>query len=168
MAALALGAAATSAAAAGELKPWSGNATPRLVTQDLAGKPVDLKALEGRVVVVNFWATWCEPCIDELPALLRLKEKLAGRAFDLVSVNYGEFPAKITRYLERAKLSMPVALDTQKEIAQDWKVGGLPMTFVIDAKGEVRYSAFGERAWDEGESLAVIEKLLAEAKRARH
>lgn len=165
---VALAAAASTAGAEADIKAWSGKATPRLVTQDLAGNPVDLKAFEGRIVVVNFWATWCEPCLEELPALMRLKEKLAGRPFELLTVNFGEFPSKITKYLERAKVSPPVALDTQKDLAREWNVGGLPMTFVVDAKGRVRYWVFGERAWDQGESLKLVESLLEEIPRARH
>ena len=83
-------------------------------------------------------------------------------------MNYGESREKITKYLERAKVSPPVALDTQKDLAREWNVGGLPMTFVVDAKGRVRYWVFGERDWSEGESLKLVESLLAEAPRARH
>jgi thiol-disulfide isomerase/thioredoxin len=167
VAAAALGATLAAAAAEGEIKTWKGN-TPRLETKDVDGRSVDLKSFKGRVVVVNFWATWCEPCRDELPALLRLKEKLAGKPFELLTVNYGETPEKIARFLQSQKLSMAVLLDREKEVARDWKVGGLPMTYVIDAKGRVRYRVFGERDWSEGESLALVEKLLAEAARARH
>ena len=165
--AAAIAAAMTAAAAEADLKAWSGD-TPRLEAKDLDGKAVDLKSLKGRVVVVNFWATWCEPCRDELPALLHLKQKLAGKPFDLLTVNYGESPEKIAQYLQRQKLAPPVLLDRDMEIAKDWKVGGLPMTFVVDAKGRVRYWVFGERAWNEGESLALVERLLGEDAHARH
>lgn len=167
VAAAALGAAVAAAAADGDIKAWKGS-TPRLEAKDLDGRSVDLKALKGRVVVVNFWATWCEPCRDELPALLRLKEKLAGRPFELLTVNYGETPEKIARFLQGQKLTMPVLLDREKEAGKNWKVGGLPMTYVIDARGRVRYSVFGERDWSEGESFMLVEKLLSEVPRARH
>jgi cytochrome c biogenesis protein CcmG, thiol:disulfide interchange protein DsbE len=168
VAAVVVTATASAAWAEAHIKPWTGKATPRLVAKDIDATPVDLKRLKGRVVVVNFWATWCEPCRDELPALLRLKEKLAGRPFELLTVNYGESAEKITQFLQRERLTLPALLDTQKEIAKDWKVGGLPMTFVVDAKGRVRYWVFGERAWDEGAPLALVEKLLAEVSSARH
>jgi cytochrome c biogenesis protein CcmG/thiol:disulfide interchange protein DsbE len=167
-AAAALAAAASTACAEADIKPWTGKTTPRLAVKDLAGKPVDLKSLKGNVVVVNFWATWCEPCRDELPALLGLKEKLAGRRFELVTVNYGESAEKIAQFLQRERLSLPTLLDTRKEVAKDWNVRGLPMTFVVDAQGRVRYWVFGERAWSEGESLALVEKLLSEVPNARH
>jgi thiol-disulfide isomerase/thioredoxin len=166
VAAAALSAAVVAQAADGEIKAWKGN-TPRLSSKDLDGRSVDLKSLKGRVVLVNFWATWCEPCRDELPALLRLKEKLAGKPFELVTVNFGEHPEKIARFLQRQQLTMPVLLDKEKEVAKDWKVGGLPMTYVVDAKGRARYSVFGERDWSEGDSLKLVEKLIGEAPGAR-
>ena len=81
-------------------------------------------------------------------------------------MNYGEFPDKINQYLARSGLKFPVLLDTQNEVSKDWKVGGLPMSFLVDAKGRVRYSVYGERAWNQGESRKAVEKLLAEVPRA--
>jgi thiol-disulfide isomerase/thioredoxin len=155
--------ASATAVAQAEIKSWSGKVTPRLARADLDGRKVDLRDFRGRVVVVNFWATWCYPCKEELPSLQRLRSKLAGRRFEVLTVNFGEFPQKITQYLERENISLPVLLDTQKDAARDWKVGGLPMTFLVDAKGRVRYWVFGERDWSEGESLKLVEKLLAES-----
>ena len=133
----------------------------------MEGKAVDLKDLQGRVLVVNFWATWCEPCRDEMPSLQRLREKLDGRSFDVLAVNYGESREKVLQFLGKEKVALPVLLDPEMETAKAWGVGGLPMTFLIDAEGRVRYSVFGERDWSGGDSLALVEKLLAEAPRAR-
>ena len=158
---------ATGAAAETQLKPWAGKETPALARPDLTGKLVDLKDLRGRVVVVNFWATWCEPCRDEMPSLERLRAKLSGRPFEVLTVNYGEGVAKIIAFLAKQKISLPVLLDPEKEAAMAWKAGGLPMTFLVDAEGRVRYSAFGECDWSEGEPFRVVENLVAEAPRAR-
>ena len=166
LAAFAVACSATLAAAEPSIKPWGDKPTPALATTWLDGKPIDLKELRGRVVLVNFWATWCEPCKEELPALLKLKEQLAGRPFELVTVNYGEFPDKINQFLARSGIKLPVLLDTQNEVSKEWKVGGLPMTFLVDARGRVRYYVFGERAWNEGEARQLVEKLLAEAPHA--
>ena len=166
LAALAFALAATGAAAEPPIKPWGDKPTPPLATTWLDGGPVDLKDLRGRVVLVNFWATWCEPCKEELPALVKLKEQLAGRPFELVTVNYGEFPDKIHQYLARSGMKLPVLLDTQNEVSRQWKVGGLPMTFLVDAQGRVRYYVFGEREWNKGEPRQLVEKLLAEVPRA--
>jgi thiol-disulfide isomerase/thioredoxin len=161
--------AATAAFAAADLRTWGGKATPPLARMDLAGKSVDLKDLRGRVVLVNFWATWCEPCREEMPSLARLKEKLKGQGkpFEVLAVNFGESSGKVADFVRKEGWSVPVLLDPDKESAAAWGAKGLPTTFLVDAKGRVRYWTFGERDWSEGESLRVVEKLLAEAPRAR-
>jgi cytochrome c biogenesis protein CcmG, thiol:disulfide interchange protein DsbE len=168
LAALALVAAAGAAFAEPDIKPWKGSATLPLARDDIDGKAVDLKNLRGRVLVINFWATWCEPCREEMPSLQRLREKLDGESFDVLTVNFGESREKVSQFLGREKVALPVLLDPEKETAKAWGVGGLPMSFLVDAKGRVRYSVFGERDWSGGDSLALVEKLLAEAPRARH
>jgi thiol-disulfide isomerase/thioredoxin len=167
MAAAAFAVAATTALADADIKPWKGQGTPKLAGTDLQGKPFDLAGRRGKVVVLNFWATWCEPCRDELPSLERLQKARAGKPFEVVSVNFGEQPERIRQFLEREFVELPVVLDRDKEAAGRWKVGGLPMTFIVDAGGRVRYQVFGERKWDDAQSLAVVDKLLAEVPRAR-
>jgi thiol-disulfide isomerase/thioredoxin len=166
-AAIVVVAAAGTALAEADIKPWKGKAILPLARIDLEGRFVDLNDLQGRVLVVNFWATWCEPCRDEMPSLQRLRERLDGKPFDVLTVNYGESREKISQFLGKEKIALPVLLDPEKESAKEWGVGGLPMTFLIDAKGRVRYSVFGECDWSEGPSVAFVEKLLAEAPRAR-
>jgi len=146
-----------------ELKPWKGGDTPPLAAPTLDGRQVDLRDLKGRVVLVNFWATWCDPCREEMPSFQRLRDKLKGRAFEVITVNYGEGPAKIQPFLDRWRIDLPVLLDRDKEAAAAWHAGGLPMTFIVDAEGRVRYSAFGECDWSTGEPLRAVEALLAEA-----
>jgi hypothetical protein len=90
----------------------------------------------------------------------------AGKPFDVVTINFGEQPERIKAFLDREFVDLPVVLDRDKDAAGRWKVGGLPMTFIVDAGGRVRYQAFGERKWDAPETVAVVDKLLAEAPRA--
>lgn len=167
MAAAAFAVVATAALAEADLKPWKGAGTPKLAGRDVQGKPFDLEGRRGKVVVVNFWATWCEPCRDELPSLERLQKARSDKRFEVVTVNFGEQPERIRAFLEREFVELPVVLDRDKEAAGRWKVGGLPMTFIIDARGRVRYQVFGERKWDDGPSLATVDKLLAEGAGAR-
>jgi thiol-disulfide isomerase/thioredoxin len=117
------------------------------------------------VQLVNFWATWCEPCRDEMPALERLREKFRDQPFDVVTVNFGESQATASRFVAKLHLTLPVLLDPEKRIAEKWSVKGLPMTFLVDGEGRVRYFTFGERDWSQGESLALIERLMKEAGR---
>ena len=144
-----------------------GAPTPNLVLRDISGRTIDLKAMRGRVVLVNFWATWCEPCRDEMPSLERLQSRLAGKPFEVLAVNYGEGVPRISDFLRKENLSLTVLLDPRKEAAGAWKAGGLPMTFLVDARGRLRYSSFGERDWSEGEGLRLVQTLLGEAPGAR-
>ena len=167
LAAAALVAAAGFAHSEADIKPWKGKATLPLAGADLEGRAFDLRERQGRVLLVNFWATWCEPCRDEMPSLERLRDKLGGKPFDVLTVNYGESAEKVSTFLGKEKIRLPVLMDPEKESAKDWGVGGLPMTFLVDAAGRVRYSVFGECDWSEGPSLALVEKLIAEAPGAR-
>ena len=163
---VALALAAAGDAFTAQIKPWL-KATPALARPDLTGKLVDLKDFQGRAVLVNFWATWCEPCRDEMPSIERLRAKLAGKPFEVITVNYGEGAPRIASYLEKEKISLPVLLDTDKQTAAAWGASGLPMTFLVDATGRARFWAFGECDWSEGEALRAVEKLVAEATLAR-
>ena len=160
-----MGAAAVHASAV--IKPWTGKATPPLARPDLAGNVVDLKQLRGKVVVINFWATWCEPCTAEMPSLERLRARFQGRPLEVLAVNYGEGLPRIQGFLAKQGINLPVLLDPEKEAAAAWKAGGLPITFLVDASGRVRHYAFGERDWSDEETVALVENLLAARPGAR-
>lgn len=117
--------------------------------------------------MLNFWATWCEPCRDEMPSLQRLRAKMSGKPIEVLTVNYGEFPQRIEPFMKREKIELPVLLDTQKDAARAWSAGGLPITFLVDGSGKVRYWVFGERDWSAGEPLRLVETLMAEGGDAR-
>ncbi|HEX3098041.1 MAG TPA: TlpA disulfide reductase family protein [Usitatibacter sp.] len=159
---LVFGAAGVGAAEEAPLRAWTKGATPPLALHDLAGADVDLRKLAGQVVVVNFWATWCEPCIAEMPSLQRLRERLRGKSLEVLAVNYAESPEKVRAFLRKSSIDLRVLLDPSKEAADAWNAKGLPMTFVVDRAGKVRYWIFGERDWNAGDTLATIEKLVAE------
>jgi cytochrome c biogenesis protein CcmG, thiol:disulfide interchange protein DsbE len=165
-AALSLGLCLSGVAGAAEIKPWTGAGTPALVLASVDGRSVDLSKLRGRVVLINFWATWCEPCRDEMPSLSRLRDRLKNEPFDLLTVNFGESASSVTRFMTRLGLSFPVLLDPEKKASDEWKVRGLPMTFLVDARGTVRFWTFGEHDWNDGVALATVQQLVAEARRA--
>ena len=91
-------------AAAQQLRPWSGGATPRLALQDLEGQAHRLEDYRGKVVLVNFWATWCDPCRAEMPAMNQLRASLAGRPFAVLAVNLAESESRIRRFMEQVPL----------------------------------------------------------------
>ena len=136
-------------------KPY---AAPALKLQDLDGKTHDLSDLKGKVVVVNFWATWCPPCRREMPSLERLRQHLADKGLAAVAVDVGEDADTVfsfTGQLDPAP-GFPLLLDKDSVAMQRWKVRGLPTTFVVDTQGRVIYRAVGGREFDHE---AIIKQL---------
>jgi thiol-disulfide isomerase/thioredoxin len=146
------------AAGAAELKAWTGGATPPLVLQDLNGRTHRLADYRGKVVLVNFWATWCEPCRDEMPSIERLRQFLAGKPFEVLAVNIGEPLGRIERFLEKMPLGFPVLLDRDSGAAKAWKARVVPATFLVGPDGRIRYVHYGELDW----SSEPVRKRVAE------
>jgi len=148
------------AAHGGELKPWTGGATPVLALKDPAGKAHDLAAYRGKVVLVNFWATWCAPCRAELPSMQALREQLADKGFEVLTVNLMESEEKIAAFQESELIDLPVLMDRDGAAAKRWKVGMLPKSFVIDRQGAIRYQLLGEANWTGPDIAPAIERLI--------
>ena len=152
-------AAGTAWAAGGTMKPWPGGATPPLSLRDLDGKEHKLEDYKGKIVVLNFWATWCDPCREEMPAMQRLQEKLAGK-LAVLAVDYGEGPPRIKDFLKKVPVRFTVLLDRDTSAATAWKVKVLPTTLVIDPDQKVRYVAVGDVGWDTQAVEEQMRKLL--------
>lgn len=137
--------------------------TPTLQLQDMQDRTHTLADYRGKVVLVNFWASWCPPCIYEMPGLVRLQEKLADRPFEILAVNVGEKKYKVWKFLKLIDFDLPVLLDVSSEAFEAWGVLTMPTTFLVDAAGRIRYRVSGDPGWDTPDTMAVVEKLLAEA-----
>ena len=160
LAAALLAALCVSNAAGGELKPWSGGATPPLVLRDLDGKERRLADYRGKVVVLNFWATWCEPCRQEMPSMQRLQDKLAGKPFVILAVDFGEGPPRIREFLQKLPVRVTVLLARALSTANAWTVKVLPTSLVIDPGQTIRYATVGDLEWDSPPVERAIRKLL--------
>jgi len=158
-----LAACCAASAAAGELKPWSGGATPSLALRDLQGKEHKLADYRGKVVVLNFWATWCDPCREEMPSMQRLQDKLAGKPFAILAIDYGEGASRIQDFLKKVPVRFTVLLDRDTSAATAWKVRVLPTTLVLDPEQRIRYSVVGDLEWDSQSVEDTIKKLLPRA-----
>lgn len=143
-----------------ELKPWTGGATPPLELSDLQGKTHRLADYRGRAVLVNFWATWCEPCRAEMPSFERLRAALESQRVTVLAVNLAEPEARIRRFLETMPLGYPVLLDRDGATARAWQARMLPATYVIGPEGRIRYRHLGELDWSSPEVRELILKLL--------
>ena len=151
------------AAKGSALRLWTGGRTPALALNDAQRKPHTLADYRGKVVVLNFWATWCEPCRDEMPALQRLQEKLGNEGLVVLTVDVGDSEEKAAAFFEQAKLSLPVLFDKDWSTARLlWKIRLLPATFIIDRRGAIRYSVLGEADWDDPQHAAAIRRLLGQ------
>ena len=155
-----LGLAAALPAPAQELKPWSGGATPPLALADLEGKQHRLADYRGKAVLVNFWATWCVPCRDEMPSIERLRASLEGRPFAVLAVNLAEPESRIRGFLEKVPVRFTVLLDPDTKTAKAWQAKLLPATYIIGPDGAIRYRHLGELDWSKPEVREAILKLM--------
>lgn len=143
----------------GELRSWTGGPTPALALKDLYGREHQLADYRGRLVLVSFWATWCEPCRDEMPSFDRLRRRFDGR-LEVLAVNYGEGEARVRAFLGKIPVGFPVLLDRDATAAKAWQARVLPTTFLVDPAGRVRYSAVGELDWSAPSIEATLRSLL--------
>jgi thiol-disulfide isomerase/thioredoxin len=147
-----------------QLAPWTGGPTPPLALKDLDGHLHGLADYRGKVVVVNFWATWCAPCRDELPSLERLRDGLRGRPVEVLAVNVAEGESRVKRYLTEVPLRLPVLLDRNGDAQRAWKIRGLPATFLLGPDGSIRSWYLGELDWAQPTILRTVESLLPPAR----
>ena len=146
------------------LHPYKGNPLPPpLQLVDLNGHPQDLAQLRGRVVLVNFWASWCPPCVREMPSMQRLKEQLAGRPFTILAVNMAEPDKDVRAFLSKMRVDFAVPMDRDGAVLKNWKVFVFPTSFVVDGDGNIRLGVFGEVEWDSPEAMEKIVGLLPAA-----
>ena len=134
---------------------------PDFTLPDLEGRRVGLSGLLGRVVFLNFWATWCLPCREEMPTMEKAHRELGPKGLVVLAVNYREDPAAIRPFLRRHALTFPVLLD-DGEVAKRYGLFALPLTYLIDRQGRVAARVVGSRDWSDAESRAVLRRLLEE------
>lgn len=130
------------------------------ILTDQKGKTHTLYDYKGKVVLVNFWASWCPPCIYEMPELQRLNKYFADRQFEVITINVGEKKYKVRKFSKLINLELPVLLDTSSETFDDWGVKTLPTSFLIDSTGQIRYQVRGNPGWETDETRSIIELML--------
>lgn len=135
---------------------------PSLRLPTLNGETVTLESLRGKVVLVNFWATWCVPCRKEIPSMQRLWLQLDHSKFHILAIAIGEDEAAISQFLSTFNHppTFPIALDKESTTLNSWPVKALPTTFLIDQQGRIAYQAIGGLEFDSPASVNIIQALM--------
>jgi len=158
----------TGSAAAPDMLPVAGRnvvklgePAPNFQLRDLNGQPVALSDLRGKVVLLNFWATWCGPCRVEMPAMERLYSAFSRKDFEILAVSTDAQGAAVTRpFQQENHLTFPILHDADYRVGLTYGARTLPMTFMVDRQGIVRHQIFGARDWEATEAHQLVQMLM--------
>ena len=130
----------------------------------LDGNRVSLADYGNQVLLVNFWATWCPPCVEELPTMQALKDTLAGEPFEILALNVGEEPRQVRGFLEQfgADLDFPILLYADRGVTRAWNVKAMPTSALVDKQGRLAATLVGSRDWNSRDSRRLVRTLLEE------
>jgi thiol-disulfide isomerase/thioredoxin len=136
--------------------------SPIIDLEGLSGKRYRLSDYTGSVVLVNFWATWCPPCVQEMPTLQELADLLGDEDFEILAVNLGEEKKQIDEFLKKFNpaLDFPILFAREQSITVDWKIKGLPATYIVDTQGRWVYQALGPRDYAHEHIVSQLRQLM--------
>ena len=138
-----------------------GSVAPDFELKDPDGKLVRLSDFRGKFVFLNFWATWCEPCVDEMPAMMTLNETLRDRDFQMLAVSVDTSWKAIEEFYAQYELDLPTLLDPAQAVSRGrYKATGFPETFLIDQNGHIRRRVIGPELWAHPQVVAQIEEMM--------
>jgi cytochrome c biogenesis protein CcmG/thiol:disulfide interchange protein DsbE len=139
----------------------AGSEAPDFSYPDLEGKTVSLSDYRGKLVLVNIWATWCKPCVDEMPSMEKLYDNFKDKEFEILAVSIDKLGEKAVRpFMEFHKLNFKALLDTRGEIQQVYRVTGIPESFIIDRDGVIIEKVIGSFDWSSPKAFKFFEKQL--------
>jgi peroxiredoxin len=133
---------------------------PSFTLKDLNGKETKLEDQRGKIVFLNFWATWCPPCRDEMPSMEKLYTKFRDRDFAMLAVDLQEGAKKVRAFKEKFKLNFPILLDSDGSVGVEYGAFSIPTTYLIDREGYVIGGALGARDWASKEAFELFDHLL--------
>ena len=140
--------------------PRVGFRAPGFSIPTLNGNSLDLSNYRGKVIMINFWATWCGPCRVEMPSMEDLYSKYGGKNFEILAVNGGEDRNLVQPFIKNLNLTFPVLLDEQFEVHNKYQVTAIPSTFLVDKSGVITHRFFGFTDWANDYSRELITKLM--------
>ena len=137
---------------------------PDFTLKNLEGSSVSLKDFAGKVVFLNFWATWCGPCRVEMPSMEKLWQRFKEEAFVILAVDLREGKEEVSSFIKDYDLTFSVLLDSRGEVASMYAVRAIPTTYLLDSEGIMVGKALGARDWASEDAFDLIEHLLPETK----
>ena len=139
-----------------------GKPAPNFTISDTKGKMWTLSELRGQVVFVNIWATWCPPCVKEMPAMQELNSSLPPDKFKMLAILFNDAPAMAENLVAKLNLTFPILIDPQNMAARSYGLTGVPETFIIDKQGVLREKFIGPVEWNSPNARQMIMKYIAE------
>jgi peroxiredoxin len=162
------GMAAAQAAESATFVPWTRGDRPPFKLDDLDRQAVALEARPGQLVLVHFFATWCEPCRDELASLRRLVERTDPARLRVVAISVAEVDARVRSFIEKVPVNFPILLDRDRAVARSWEVSALPTSFILDARLQPRLFIERDYDWDKLDVAALSISLSRLSPAANH
>ena len=128
------------------------------------GNTYRLKDYRGKVVILNFWATWCPPCREEMPSMERAWRQIKDKGIVMLGINVGEDADTIFEFTGQYSMTFPLPMDINGEVVKQYPIRGLPTTYIIDPAGMATHRAVGSREWDAPEILQQLEELKTKSR----
>lgn len=145
----------------GHPAPQIGHPVPDFTLPDLTGKMVQLSTLRGKVVFINVWATWCPPCVEEMPTMQRLYNQLHDQGLEILAISIDALGAQVVEpFMHKYQLTFPALLDPKASIERLYHTGGVPESFVVDKQGRLVEKVVGPRDWAHPQIMAMFKRLL--------
>ena len=135
---------------------------PDFTLEDLSGKRLSLKDLRGKVVFLNFWATWCTPCRQEMPMMEKLHREFKGQGLEVVAINIKENKKEVRKFFDELGLTFISLLDKDGKVSEEYGAWAIPLSYFINRRGEFVGKVEGDRKWDSQEARAFFRELLRE------
>jgi DsbE subfamily thiol:disulfide oxidoreductase len=140
-----------------------GQPAPTFTLTDLHGKNWRLADLQGKVVFLNFWATWCQPCLQEMPSMAALNQRMPEETFQMLTVLYNDRPEIAQNLVRKLGVAFPVLVDANGIVARQYGLTGVPETYIIDPQGILREKFIGPLNWDSPAALTLLGKYLPQS-----
>ena len=142
------------------IRDYDTGVAPDFTLQDIDGEKFTLSETKGHWIFLHFWASWCGPCREEMPTIQRLDDSFQDKHFKIVMINTAEDEDTIFEFLAAINVELNSLMDVDGQVTEVWKPRGLPTTFLINPKGEIKYQAIGGREWDSPEYIQFIKRLI--------